>query len=73
MNIIEHYTPEPEENKNDQIFFNVILPILVFWSALTFVIFCTLIQDQDKHQLTEERTQYMLFLPDSVINNQYVE
>lgn len=71
MNIIEHYTPE--ENKNEQIYFNVILPLLVFWSVLTFILFCTLIQDQNKHQQTGERTQYMLFLPDSVINNQYVE
>lgn len=73
MNIIVHYTPEPEENKNDRIYFNVILPILVFWGALAFVIFRTLIQDRDKRQLTEERTRYMSFLPDSVINNQYVE
>ena len=63
MNIIEHYTPEEEENKNMIIYENVVLPWIVILSITVFVLFCTMVSDQGKYYQTTSHPEYELHIP----------
>ena len=63
MNIIEHYTPEEEENKNMKTYENIVLPWIVIWSVVVFVLFCTMVSDQGKYYQIPSHPEYLLHIP----------
>lgn len=63
MNIIEHYTPDEEEDKNRKIYENIVLPWTVIWSVVVFVLFCTLVSDQEKNYQPTPHPEYNLHIP----------
>lgn len=68
MNIVEHYMPESED-KNDGIYWNFIVPGVVIWSVITFVIFSTIVSDQNAQKIGPFHPEYELVSSNSCINN----
>jgi len=62
MNIIEHYMHE-EEDKNLKIYENIVLPWIVIWSVIAFVLFCTMVSDQGKNYQPKPHPEYELHIP----------